>query len=139
MQLNHIRQRLRALILGWIRRLIEAALLEDDSNEIVFEPPRSGIDALVERVATAFGVEIAELLGHRRTYLEVEARHVAMALCRAELGLSYPAIARAFGGRDHTTVMHAVNRVANSPTLSARMQQLRSPSSTGDVSAISQA
>jgi hypothetical protein len=64
--------------------------------------------AIVTAVADAFGVTAEELLGRSRRRELIGPRHAAMALCRELTDLSYPAIARAFGGRDHTTVLHAV-------------------------------
>ena len=62
-------------------------------------------------VATHFGITYQDLRGARRLRSIVFARQIAMALCRSELGLSYPQIGRLFGGRDHTTVMHGIKKV----------------------------
>lgn len=57
-------------------------------------------------------VNPSEIVGHRRKASIVNARHVAIGLCRERLGyLSFPQIGRLFGGRDHTTVMYAAKRV----------------------------
>lgn len=65
-------------------------------------------------IATAselFGFTVAELTGPHRGRPLVQARQVAMYVLRRLTDHSYPAIARAFGGRDHTTVIHAVNKI----------------------------
>lgn len=61
-------------------------------------------------VAERFNVSINDLIGKRRTQNIAFARHVAMHICRRLTGCSYPEIGALFGGRDHSTVIHA-NRV----------------------------
>jgi chromosomal replication initiation ATPase DnaA len=64
--------------------------------------------AIVEAVASRFGMTAADLIGPRRTREYAYARHMAMAEVRAARCLSLPAIGRMFGGRDHTTVIHGI-------------------------------
>jgi chromosomal replication initiator protein len=54
---------------------------------------------------------VEELQGKSRRRPLVTARQIGMYVCRQMTDLSYPAIAREFGGRDHTTVIHAVEKV----------------------------
>jgi chromosomal replication initiator protein len=58
-----------------------------------------------------YSVEFDELIGHKRTRRIVTPRQVAMYLSRELTDASLPAIGRAFGNRDHTTVMYAVQKV----------------------------
>ena len=58
-------------------------------------------------VAERFNVSINDLIGKRRTHNIAFARQVAMYLCRKLTGCSYPEIGALFGGRDHSTVIHA--------------------------------
>jgi chromosomal replication initiator protein len=58
-------------------------------------------------------VALNELTSDKRTRRIVGPRQVAMYLSRELTDSSLPAIGRAFGGRDHTTVMYAVQKVAN--------------------------
>ena len=60
---------------------------------------------------SAVSVAIAEITGEKRSRPLVDARHIAMYVTRQMTKLSYPDIGREFGGRDHTTVLHAVRRV----------------------------
>lgn len=68
---------------------------------------------IIEKTATMFGVEVEQLKGKSRTRDLVHARQVGMYVCRQETDLSYPQIGREFGGRDHTTVMHACDKISN--------------------------
>jgi chromosomal replication initiator protein len=67
---------------------------------------------ILESTATAFGFSVEDLCGTSRRRPLVNARQIGMYLFRELTDYSYPAIAREFGGRDHTTVIHAVEKVA---------------------------
>src|SRR5438105_123954 len=69
------------------------------------------LDAVQEAVATKFHIKLADLKSKRRTKALVYPRQIAMYLCREITQQSYPEIARHFGGKDHTTVMHACKQV----------------------------
>jgi chromosomal replication initiator protein len=66
---------------------------------------------ILDKTSTMFGYDLDELKGKRRHRSLVQARQISMYVCRELTDLSYPAIAKVFGGRDHTTVMHAVDKV----------------------------
>ncbi len=68
---------------------------------------------IIETAAEMYELDVEELRGRSRRRPLVNARQVAMFVCRQETDLSYPAIARAFGGRDHTTVIHAVEKIGS--------------------------
>jgi chromosomal replication initiator protein len=61
--------------------------------------------------AQYFGVTVEDLCGASRSRVLVTARQIAMYLCRELTDLSLPKIGQAFGGRDHTTVMHADRKI----------------------------
>jgi len=69
--------------------------------------PQLILDATSER----FGFTVEEIQGGSRRRPLVTARQIAMYVMRQLTELSYPAIAREFGGRDHTTVIHAVEKI----------------------------
>jgi chromosomal replication initiator protein len=79
-------------------------------------PEQSGAPITVERiqaaVCEAFRVTVAELRGDKRTQSIVYPRQIAMYLARELTDLSLPKIGARFGGRDHTTVMHATQKIA---------------------------
>jgi chromosomal replication initiator protein len=66
---------------------------------------------IMEATAKMFGYPIEEITGKKRQRPLVTARQIAMYVFRDMTDLSYPAIAREFGGRDHTTVIHAVEKI----------------------------
>ena len=66
---------------------------------------------ILEATSKMFGIPVDEITGKKRQRPLVAARQVAMYVVRELTDLSYPAIAREFGGRDHTTVIHAVEKI----------------------------
>ncbi len=77
----------------------------------VSEPkPRTDAEMLDE-IAGILGFEVEALKGKSRQRPLVTARQIAMYVFRQQTDLSYPSIARLFGGRDHTTVIHAVEKI----------------------------
>ncbi len=69
------------------------------------------IDHIQREVCEAFGLTVTELCSQRRTQEVVHPRQIAMYLCRELTDLSLPRIGEHFGGRDHTTVLYAVNKI----------------------------
>jgi chromosomal replication initiator protein len=67
--------------------------------------------AILEATSKMFGFPVEELQGKSRRRPLVTARQIGMYVCREMTDLSYPAIAREYGGRDHTTVIHAVEKI----------------------------
>lgn len=74
---------------------------------------RATPQAAAQAVSEVFGVKTADLKGSRRQKELVTPRHLAMYYLRVEAGLPLVAIGDFFGGRDHTSVMHAVEKVTN--------------------------
>lgn len=68
---------------------------------------------IAAKTAVFFGFSMADLEGPSRKAELVLARQVAMFLCRDMLNLSFPKIGQLFGDRDHTTAMHACNKMRN--------------------------
>jgi chromosomal replication initiator protein len=87
------------------------------------------VSVIVKHVAAAFGVGESDLLGTSRLRGVLRARQIAMYLSRALTGLSLPRIGAAFGGRDHTTVLHACRKVEDDMerdvALARQMSELR--------------
>jgi len=72
---------------------------------------RITIDEIQRRVAEYYSIKLAELLSARRAREVARPRQVAMYLAKKLTQRSLPEIGRRFGGRDHTTVLHAVKRI----------------------------
>jgi chromosomal replication initiator protein len=81
--------------------------------------PQITPERILQLTSDKFGFPVDEIMGKSRRRPLVTARQVAMYVMREVTDLSYPAIAREFGGRDHTTVIHAVEKI------SALMQERR--------------
>jgi chromosomal replication initiator protein len=75
-------------------------------------PTRRTVEDIQQRICEAFGVSIDELLSTSRAAPVTWPRQVAMYLARELTDQTLPAIGRAFGGRNHTTVLHACKRTA---------------------------
>jgi chromosomal replication initiator protein len=69
------------------------------------------IEAVQGEVARQFGCHVSDLRGDRRSADVAYPRHVAMYLCRELTEASLPQIGERFGGRDHSTVLYAVNKI----------------------------
>lgn len=77
----------------------------------VREPRRIRIEDIQRVVASHYNVSKADLLSSRRTRTIVRPRQIAMYLAKVLTPRSLPEIGRRFGGRDHTTVLHAVRKI----------------------------
>jgi chromosomal replication initiator protein len=75
------------------------------------EPKRVRIEEIQKAVATRYNVSRADILSERRTAAVVKPRQIAMYLAKVLTPRSLPEIGRRFGGRDHTTVLHAVRKI----------------------------
>jgi chromosomal replication initiator protein len=84
---------------------------------------RLTLDEIQKRVAEYFQVDVNEIRGARRYRSVLYPRQVAMFLCRRLTEASLPEIGRAFGGRDHTTVMHAVEKIEHEITQDTHKKQ----------------
>ncbi len=88
--------------------LVNVALTDLLPQRNAFEPAH-----VVNVVASAFGITPEKLLGRDRTRAVALPRQVVMYLLRQEANVSLPQIGEAMGGRDHTTVMYACEKVAD--------------------------
>ncbi len=84
-------------------------LLADLLNDSKIKPRTD--DELLQEIADILGFDVEALKGKSRQRPLVTARQIAMYTFRNLTELSYPSIARLFGGRDHTTVIHAVDKI----------------------------
>ena len=69
------------------------------------------IDEIIETICGYFELKRTDLLGASRLKKFSNPRHIAQYLCRKLTSHSYPEIAARFGGRDHTSILHAVKKI----------------------------
>ena len=113
-------ERLSKLSLDEVQAIVRPHLRENER--------RITVDDIQKAVADHYGLKQSDLLCERRTRAVARPRHVAMYLAKQLTTRSYPDIGRRFGGRDHTTVLHAVKRIealkAEEPALAADLELL---------------
>jgi chromosomal replication initiator protein len=95
------------------RQDVDLSLAEVVLKDLIPDSQGPEITAATIMAATAsyFGISLEDLCGSSRSRALVTARQVAMYLCRELTDLSLPKIGQHFGGRDHTTVMHADRKI----------------------------
>ena len=91
---------------------ITIELAENIINEFKYESEKViSCDFIKETVAKYFSINKDELAGEKRSNDIAFPRQIAMYLCREIANMSFPQIGTDFGGRDHSTVMHAYNKI----------------------------
>jgi chromosomal replication initiator protein len=95
------------------RQHVDLSLAEIVLRDLITDDNAAEITstAVIGQTAAYFGLSIEDLCGSSRSRVLVTARQIAMYLCRELTDLSLPKIGQAFGGRDHTTVMHANRKI----------------------------
>lgn len=92
-------------------RAIALDLTKEALKDVIGSARNVGIDNIQKTVADYYKMKVAELFSKKRTRAIARPRQVAMWLCREVTSHSFPEIGDAFGGRDHTTVIHAVKTI----------------------------
>jgi len=93
-------------------RDIDLELAKDTLQDLtLFQERKISIENIQKTVADYFNIRVADLKSKRRNRQIARPRQVAMALAKELTNLSLPDIGDAFGGRDHTTVIHACKKV----------------------------
>jgi chromosomal replication initiator protein len=95
------------------RQSVDLQLAEFVLKDLIPEAhgPEITASTIMGQTASYFGLSIDDLCGTSRSRVLVTARQIAMYLCRELTDLSLPKIGQQFGGRDHTTVMHADRKI----------------------------
>ena len=81
------------------------------------------VEQIQKVVASYFKVRVSDLLSTKRDKKSTFPRHMAMALCKDMTNNSLPSIGDGFGGRDHTTVLHANKKITKLRKEDARTEQ----------------
>jgi chromosomal replication initiator protein len=124
---------------GALTRVIAHASLQARplSSDLVAEvipsrarPAPDTVEAIQAAVSSSYDLPRSTLTGPSRATAPLRARQLAIYLCRELTDLSLPQIGRAFGGRDHATILNAIRRVeerraAADPETCSRLEQLR--------------
>ena len=96
-------------------KTLDLSLAEEALKDFILEGGvvRITSKSIKQTVSKYYGIPIEDMTGKKKTKNIAYARQVAMYLCRNLTDMSLPLIGREFGGRDHTTVMHAVDKIEN--------------------------
>jgi chromosomal replication initiator protein len=120
---THVKDNIRELEGALIRVTAFASLNRQPLNRdvaeqvladilLAAEPRQITPKVILDATSDTFGFSVEDLCGTSRRRPLVTARQVGMYVFRELTDFSYPAIAREFGGRDHTTVIHAVEKIS---------------------------
>jgi len=115
-ELHVTRQRIEQLFRAGLDKItnIRKSTTTENTEEpavIIAKVTTENINSVIEDTAKLYGVEVEDLLSNRRRAELILPRHTVMYLLRQELGLSFPKIAEIMEKRDHTTIMHAFNKM----------------------------
>ncbi len=102
--------------LSAFRELVRKNMDDRDFEHILSNTEEKADETLtpeyvIESVAAHFNLKPSDLTGSKRHKMIAHARQIAMYLCRELLGISYPALGRTFGGKDHSTVLYSVKKI----------------------------
>jgi chromosomal replication initiator protein len=131
---THMRTNIRDLEGTVIRLLARSSLMNQDIDQSLVKDvvkERVGEQAsrdlsmedVVRKVVEITGVDENNIVGKSRKKEIVEARQTAMFLCRSLLDASLSSVGLFFGGRDHTTVMHAIKIIEQKKTKKTKVNQ----------------
>jgi chromosomal replication initiation ATPase DnaA len=108
--------------------LLYATLCAIHHDRQAREPRYPSLGTIKDSVAARYRVSRLEMISHRRSRYVARPRQIAMYLSRQLTLCSLPQIGREFGGRDHTTVIHAIRQIeklrAEDPALDADVRAL---------------
>ena len=127
--LNSIRPRKR--FSPWAKKEINSDidLIKDSLKDLLaLQDKQVSLDNIKRKVAEYYKIKVADLMSKRRNRSVARPRQVAMAMAKELTHHSLPEIGDAFGGRDHTTVLHACRKIRElrdvSPDISEDYQNL---------------
>ncbi|MEM7358085.1 MAG: chromosomal replication initiator protein DnaA [Pseudomonadota bacterium] len=105
-------------------REIDVDLAKDTLQDLtLFQERKISIDNIQKTVADFYSIRVSDLKSKRRNRQIVRPRQIAMSLAKELTSLSLPDIGDAFGGRDHTTVIHACKKVAELVKTDSRINE----------------
>ena len=110
-------------------RPFDVELIKDSLKDLLaLQDKQVSLDNIKRKVAEYYKIKVADLMSKRRNRSVARPRQVAMAMAKELTQHSLPEIGDAFGGRDHTTVLHACRKIRElrdtSPDISEDYQNL---------------
>lgn len=103
---------------------LSVALAKEALMDIIAGESRTvSVEDIQKTVCDFYKLKISELLSSKRTQLIARPRQIAMTICKELTDYSLPAIGAAFGGRDHTTVLHAQRTITEMRTKDEKMER----------------
>lgn len=109
-------------------RILTVDLAEEMLRDLINSGTHITKEAIIKRVCQDFGISAVDIRSPRRTQELAFARQVAMFMLRSLLDLSLKEIGECFGGKDHTTVIHACEKIGqlkeSDPAFAQRLKQL---------------
>ena len=104
-------------------REIDLDLARDTLQDLtLFQERKISIENIQKTVADFFSIRVADLKSKRRNRQIARPRQMAMALAKELTSMSLPDIGDAFGGRDHTTVIHACKKIVELTRTDSRIK-----------------
>ena len=94
------------------QQITEDLVNESLKNLNLSSKPKVTINVIQKKVAKYFNIDIEDLKGKKRSKEIVIPRQIAMFLARELTNASLPKIGKSFGGKDHTTVLHACDKIS---------------------------
>jgi chromosomal replication initiator protein len=98
-------------------------------RDVIATAPVISIEIIQKAVADTYSLSVNDLKGKKRTQKIVYPRQLAMYICREMTDFSTTEIGEAFGGRDHTTVMHSIEKIQSlfitDPALDSKIEGLK--------------
>jgi len=98
-------------------------------RDVLASPPNLSIETIQKAVADAYSLSVNDLKGKKRNQKIVYPRQLAMYICREMTDFSTTEIGETFGGRDHTTVMHSIEKIKGlfitDPSLDSTIENLK--------------
>ena len=107
----------REITLDLVKEVLKKLLKRNDNHEI-------SIDEIIKVVSTKFNIKISDIKAHNKNKSLVFARQIAMYLSRKLTNASFPDIGHKIGGRDHSTVIYATNKIAKNINTDKKLQAL---------------
>lgn len=105
------------------RRPLTVALVDDSLAYLTPAQSKLSPEVILDLAANYFGISVSELIGRSRTAKIALQRQIIMYLIREETGASLPQIGELLGGRDHTTVIHGCDRIADEMEANAEVSR----------------